>query len=97
MRQKKLIAIGNYKIYYESYNYIVRNEAKGKSKEECTASYFTTLLGAINHVSERLVKAKLHSDKISTIDDLKTVIMDHNKFMKNHIEELDALLKNGIE
>ena len=94
---KQLIAISNYKIYFDAYNYIVRNESKAKDNKECTASYFTTLLGAITHVSDKLLKSKIHPDTISTVEDLKKTLVDHNITMKTHIEELDALVKNGIE
>ena len=97
MREVKIIKIGDYKIYYETHNYIVRNARKGKAKETSLPSYFTTLYGAINYISEIMLKSKIHPTTISNIEDLKTIIQTHNKIMVDHINELDVIVKNGIE
>lgn len=90
MSDDLLIGIGGYKIYYDKRNYIVR---RNKAKEEARGGFFTTLYGAINYISEGMLKEKISSPDISKIDDLKVAIKEHNKDMLDFASEIDRSLR----
>lgn len=81
-----LMSVGGYKIDCDTRNYVVR---KKKANEDARGGFFTTLYGAINYISEEMLKEKLSSNKISKIDDLKVVIKEHNKAMLEMVTVLD--------
>ena len=93
LRIHSLFEISGYNIEYDARNIIVTPVGAPRFT---SISFFTTLYGAIDFISGKLLKKKYNEQTIKDIDDIKKVIEEHNKFMKEictfKFDELNKIL-----